>query len=282
MNTGRLPNLIVIGAQKCATTSLHYYLNLHPQITMSREKELNFFVEDRNWHRGVEWYQMQFSSSSQVRGEASPNYTAYPLYRRVPEKMHSIVPDAKLVYVIRDPIKRILSHYVHNCAVGLEHRSIEEAVKENDGHNQYVFRSKYFMQLEQYLAFFPRTQILIMSAEDLQNKRRSAMRKLFHFLHVDDSYWSPRFFFMWHRSRFKRQVLEGDNLVLIPTMNAFLERLPFELRGVLERCLLLPFSRQIEKPILDNRLRTVIIEYLEQDTEYLRKYTGQPFEGWSV
>ena len=59
----QLPNLIIIGSPKCGTTSLYYYLGLHPEIFMSREKELNFFMEERNWRRGLEWYQAQFETS---------------------------------------------------------------------------------------------------------------------------------------------------------------------------------------------------------------------------
>jgi hypothetical protein len=60
---GTLPNLIIIGAMKGGTTSLHYYLNLHPQIWMSREKELYFFVSERNWNKGIEWYKSNFTGN---------------------------------------------------------------------------------------------------------------------------------------------------------------------------------------------------------------------------
>jgi hypothetical protein len=249
---------------------------------MSREKELNFFVEERNWHKGVEWYKTHFNSSSQVRGEASPSYTAYPLYEDVPRRMHSVVPDAKLVYILRDPVERILSHYVDKCTVGLELRSIAEAVRENDGYNQYVFRSKYFMQLQQYLTFFSRSQILVMTTEELYKNRKASMKKVYRFLNVDDTYWSPRFLFKWHQSRFKRQLPGGGNLVLGSKMKAFRERLPFELRGLFQRSLPLLFSPQIKKPVLNAQLRSVITEYLKDDITHLRKYMGQSFEEWSM
>ena len=117
---GTLPNLIIIGAQKCGTTSLHYYLNLHPQILMSREKELNFFITERNWSKGVDWYRSQFVEKAEIYGESSPNYTDYIRFGGVPERMYSVVPDARLIYILRDPIERIVSHYVHLCDMGLE------------------------------------------------------------------------------------------------------------------------------------------------------------------
>src|SRR5947208_13622101 len=99
---GALPNLVVIGAQKCGTSGLHYYLSLHPEISMSKPKELNFFIAERNYPRGLDWYRAHFDPTAKVRGESSPNYTAYPLHVGVPERMHSIVPDAKLLYLVRD------------------------------------------------------------------------------------------------------------------------------------------------------------------------------------
>src|ERR1700694_4198191 len=89
-----LPNLIVIGGAKCGTSSLHYYLRLHPEIFMSRQKELNFFIEEMNWSEGLHWYEAQFQNGAQyaIRGESSPQYTRYPIFRGVPERMHQVIP----------------------------------------------------------------------------------------------------------------------------------------------------------------------------------------------
>src|SRR5215210_59230 len=77
---GALPNLIVIGGLKCGTTSLHHYLNLHPEVGMSRPKELNFFVEELNWGLGADWYRGHFPPDRAVRGETSPHYTNRPRF----------------------------------------------------------------------------------------------------------------------------------------------------------------------------------------------------------
>ncbi len=84
---GALPNLIVIGGLKCGTTSLHHYLNLHPEIGMSRPKELNFFVEELNWELGADWYRGHFPADVAVRGETSPHYTNRPRFEGVAERM---------------------------------------------------------------------------------------------------------------------------------------------------------------------------------------------------
>src|ERR671930_166623 len=82
---------------------------------MSREKELNFFVAGKNWERGLDWYEAQFSAAP-VRGESSPAYSAYPFYPGVPERIRSVVPEAQVVYLVRDPVERVVSHYEHRAA----------------------------------------------------------------------------------------------------------------------------------------------------------------------
>src|SRR5688500_19574724 len=92
---GALPNLIVIGGLKCGTTSLHHYLNLHPEVAMSRPKELNFFVAELNWPLGAEWYGRHFERAAAVRGETSPHYTDRPRLEGVAERMRDLVPHAR-------------------------------------------------------------------------------------------------------------------------------------------------------------------------------------------
>ena len=147
-----LPNLIIIGAQKSGTTSLHDYLGRHPEIGMSRLKELKFFISEGNWRKGKAWYESQFRSDRPIRGEASPQYTYFPEYAGVPERMHSTVPEAKLIYLLRHPLDRIIAQYVHYVDAGTEERTLPEALRELEG-NPYVQRSLYGMQLEQYLPY---------------------------------------------------------------------------------------------------------------------------------
>ena len=82
-----LPNLIIIGAAKAGTTSLPFYLGLHPHISMSKEKELDFFARERNWNKGIEWYESQFNANVQICGEASPCYTNYPILKGVADNL---------------------------------------------------------------------------------------------------------------------------------------------------------------------------------------------------
>src|SRR3954451_85173 len=121
---GALPNVVVIGGLKCGTTSLHHYLNLHPQIEMSRPKELNFFVAELNWPLGTEWYASHFSRQAPVGVESSPRYTSRPRFEGVAERIRSVLGEVRLIYVVRGPIDRMLSHYLHNVGGGYEHRAL--------------------------------------------------------------------------------------------------------------------------------------------------------------
>lgn len=277
-----LPNLVIIGAQKCATTSLHYYLGLHPEVSMSREKELDFFIREYNWDKGVQWYKSQFSGNTRIHGETSPNYSAYPFFDGVPERMQSVIPETKLIYSLRDPIDRIFAHYVHRYALGLENRSIGDALKDFDDCNLYVERSRYFMQLERYLAYFHSSSILIITAEDLYNNRRQTMKEIFRFLNVDEGYWSAKFHSLWHRSKYKRRKTETGMRLEKTAFTKFINFLPYELRGAAEKFSYIPFSSKIRKPVLDESLRRKIIDFLKDDIERLREFTRNDLDGWCV
>ncbi|MGI8462078.1 MAG: sulfotransferase, partial [Solirubrobacterales bacterium] len=190
-----LPNLIVIGGLKCGTTSLHHYLGLHPEIGMSRPKELNFFVSELNWGLGADWYAGHFSAGDPVRGETSPHYTNEPRFAGVAERMRGMLgADARLVYMVRDPIDRLLSHYLHNVGGGYEDRSMEEALTPDSA---YVRRSLYVMQAAPYLEHFDAERIAFVTREELRDEREATMKRLFSFLGVDDGFSSPQFEREW-------------------------------------------------------------------------------------
>jgi len=177
---------------KCGTTSLHEYLSYHPDIFMSPRKELNFFVEHQNWRRGLDWYKAHFvGATARVVGESSPNYTRHPLFPGVPKRMHALLPDAKLLYCVRDPIKRFLSHYTHSYSLGRENRALAEVVSNLDN-TPYLLCSLYAYQLERYLEYYPAAQIKVVVLEALQRDPQGVLSDIFTSLGVAD-YRDPRF-----------------------------------------------------------------------------------------
>jgi Sulfotransferase domain len=277
-----LPNVVVIGGLKCGTTSLHHYLNLHPEVQMSRPKELNFFVAELNWNLGHDWYASHFRADAPVRGESSPHYTNRPRFEGVAERMASTVAGTRIVYMVRDPIDRMLSHYLHNLGSGYDERPIEQAL--GDPHTAYVDRSRYFFQLEPFLEAFEPDRIMLVSREELLSERASTMRRVFGFLGVDEGFSSEQFGREWETGTGKGSgsFRIMDRAVRLPGLRALdrnYDRLPEALRWRVERLVHDPDSGAAPKPELPTGLRTHLVELLRPDTERLERFAERSF-GW--
>jgi hypothetical protein len=275
---GALPNLIVIGAQKCGTSVLHYYLGLHPEVTMSRPKELNFFIEERNWPRGVDWYRGQFDSNAKVRGEASPNYSAYPQHQGVPERMAQVVPDARLIYMVRDPLARIAAHWVHNYAKRREKGTLAETLIHPS--TSYVDRSLYAMQLERFLAHYPKERILVFQQSELRHQRMETLRRVFEFLGVDPDFTHPRFEQERHQTARKTRATRLAVRLEKLGRSRRGRRLPANFWLVLDDRL--PLRRTIKRPDVAAALPTETLDKLRADAERLRELTGRDFSNWTL
>ncbi|WP_129793641.1 sulfotransferase domain-containing protein [Sphingosinicella sp. CPCC 101087] len=275
-----LPNLIVIGAMKSATSSLHHYLSLHPEIEMSRTKELDFFVAEKNWERGIEWYKSNFVPGG-IRGESSPNYTVYPEFDGVPERMHRIVPGAKLIYLVRDPIDRMISHYIHSVYMKREQRTPDEAL--SDLTAIYLKRSLYYSQIERYLSYYPLEQIMIVMTEELMRSRGATLRSIFAFLGVDHTFEAESFDTIVHSSTTKKKLTSaGESVFRI--FSAAREIIPLP-RSALEAASLVRrsiFSREMPRPTLSQSVRDRLSDRLAPDVANLRALTGKSFDEWSI
>ena len=179
------PNLFIIGAMKSGTTSLHNYLDMHPEIAMSEEKEPGYFVEELSLQRGEDWYTSLFESDAQYRyrGESSTHYTKLPLYQGVAERIFRFAPDARLIYVMRDPFERAVSHYWHavrDVHHGGELRRMIRAVTEQP--SDYLAFSDYAMQLEPYVKVFGRDAIFTLTFESLVRDPQQEIDRIFDWL----------------------------------------------------------------------------------------------------
>jgi hypothetical protein len=177
-----LPTFIVIGAMKSGTSSLSNYLRQHPQVFVTRPKEPNYF--SRDFERGVDWYQSHFAraGSATERGEASTTYTYMPAFEGVASRIHDLVPDVKLVYLVRNPIERLRSHYSYNVVGGWEREPFVDAVHEG---SHYVDCSRYAYQLVPYLELFSRDQLLVITSRELRMHRAETVQRVCKFIGVD-------------------------------------------------------------------------------------------------
>ena len=278
-----MPTLIIIGGLKCGTTSIHHYLGLHPEVQMSKPKELNFFVEELNWDLGLDWYASRFDGRFEVRGESSPHYTNLPRFGGVADRIRDHCPDARLIYMVRDPIKRILSHWVHAKGAGYETGGLDTVLSRPD--SAYVHRSMYWSQLQPYLGHFDREQIEIISQEELHNEREKTMRKAFGFAGVDPDFCSEQFDREWEKSSAK----EGDRyqlmerLIKLPgfrSLDRNFDRLPESMRWVVEKVVHDPDKPSAPKPKLDDQLFETLRGRFGGDVAQLQQFAGREFAGW--
>jgi len=173
-----LPTFIVIGAMKCGTTSLHEYLAQHPDFSMSDPKEVNYFSGEHA-DEPLEWYTALFDETKPFRGESSQNYSKrhVPIYAGAPARIRGMIPDCKLIYLVRDPLPRYQSH-ISEQYFGETKADIEWSV----ANNHYVKTGLYHYQLTAFLEHFPLEQIHVVDAAHLQADRLATMNEIFRFL----------------------------------------------------------------------------------------------------
>jgi hypothetical protein len=180
-----LPTALIIGAQKAGTTALYAWLRKHPSVAGPSWKEVNYF--DRRFTKGERWYRGNFprARAGTVVLEASTGYLFHPL---APERTKALLPDVRLVALVRDPVSRAYSHYQHEVELGREPLSFEEAIEQEDERMEgelermlgdpayfsyawwnytYLARGLYAEQLERWLAVFPAEQLLVVHSRDL-------------------------------------------------------------------------------------------------------------------
>ena len=155
---------------------------------MVKVKELNFYNNDRNWARGRRWYESHFRNCGTIRGDVNPNYAMFPLCNHVPQRMHQLYPDCKIVFLVRDPVERLLSHIHHNWAVSKEDRKLERICSDLeigvDPYN-YLGVSRYFMQASQFLNCYSRQHFHFIRSSELRNNRVQSVNRLLTFLGLD-------------------------------------------------------------------------------------------------
>lgn len=209
-----LPDFLIIGAQKCGTTFLYQLLMQHPRVKPAFVKEVHYF--DLNFGKGTNWYRSHFplqlrNTRTYITGEASPYYLFHPHAAR---RASMVVPDAKLIILLRNPVDRAYSHYQHQVkrvtGEARETLTFEEAIEaeekilpaeerkmlqdesyKSSSHRtrSYISRGRYMDQLLVWSSFFPRKRILVLKSEDLFDDTSNALERLLAFLAI--SHWAP-------------------------------------------------------------------------------------------
>jgi hypothetical protein len=175
------PDFIVIGAMKSATTTLHEQLARQPGVFMCRPKEPNFFSDDENYARGWRWYESLFRPAgvADVRGESSTHYAKLPTYPRTVERMVRDLPRLKLIYVMRHPIDRLVSQYVHEVTTGRVTGGLRDALGR---HPELMDYSRYGMQLQPFLDAYGFGSVLPVFFQRLVTHSQAELERIGRFL----------------------------------------------------------------------------------------------------
>ncbi|GAB6139454.1 sulfotransferase [Methylosoma difficile] len=165
--TRLIPDFLIVGAMKSGTTTLYQYLCGHPDIFMTTPKEPGYFSRDSVYQKGKDWYLSLFKDAraGQWLGEASTCYSRWPHFADVPKRIHAFNKDVKLIFIMRHPVERAYSHYGHSLFTDNKHyRSFEEAL---DAEPEILDASKYMSQINRFLEYFPKEQILLVDFDAL-------------------------------------------------------------------------------------------------------------------
>jgi len=278
---GRLPDFVIIGAMKCGTSALHEQLARRSGLFLSTPKEPNFFSDDDQYARGLDWYLSLFAAAreDQLCGESSTHYTKLPTHPRALGRMARHLVHPKLIYVMRDPLERIVSQYIHEWSQREVREDFETAVRR---HERYVAYSSYARQLEPYLQRYGPEAVLTVFAERLEERPDEELARICAFLR-DPSPEPPR----WDAGRGRENVSSDrlrrsalrDALLALAPVRAVKDRIPRAWRERVKR-----LWQMRERPRLSDRLRAEIEPVLDADLRRLGGWLGLVLscEGWSA
>ena len=267
-----LPRFLIIGAMKCATTSLYEQLKAQPGIFMPELKEPNYFSDDDVYSRGEEWYRGLFEEAlpTDLCGEASTHYTKLPTYPKTIERLSAMLEQPKLIYIVRHPIERIVSQYIHEWSQGLITQPIDEAIA---NHPELVNYSQYAMQLQPFAERFGKENILVIQFEHLKKVPEQVLTLVCEFIGYTGT---PKWQYEIAPSNISRDRVRRfplDKFILDNSVLRFLRRkfIPKNFRVWVKNKLSMR-----NRPTLSDETVQQITKILDADLENLKPYLGHP------
>ncbi len=287
----KLPNFIIVGAPKAGTTALYKFLENNKSVFMSNPKEVNFFSANELRKQNIYYdyffvenlsdYEKLFKDSkkNQIIGEASVSYL---YYEKTPEKIKKIIPDVKIIIMLRNPVKRAFSHYLMDKRLGLVKYSFEQIVKsygKNESmkiyYQQYIELGLYYKQIKRYMKFFDSKKIKIYFQKDLLRDPNSIMENLYKFLNINN----------YDLKNLNRR----HNNFSMPKNN-FIQKLysSYWLRNLLSKILPKKIKKKIvdiffeakSKPKISKEIENILREIYKKDIENLEKLLEINLSHW--
>jgi hypothetical protein len=287
-----LPNFMIVGAPKAGTTSLYHYLSRHPEIFMSNPKELNFFsnqeIKEQELYydnfviNSLERYKDIFAGSigKKAIGEASVSYLFYP---KTPQKIKEVIPDAKIIILLREPISRAYSHYLMDYRLGYVNFSFDDVVfkrKEDKNidlfYQQYISLGLYYEQVKRYVDTFGKDRVKIYFQDDFKNDPVCILLDIYNFLGVD-----PRFCYeieKEHNVFFMPKNKIVDFLYKSSLRSLIASLLP---RSIKEKIIEIAFEQK-QKPKMNKQTKEYLYDIYRDDIANLEKLIGVDLNSWKL
>ncbi|HRW11287.1 MAG TPA: sulfotransferase domain-containing protein [Caldilineaceae bacterium] len=272
-----LVDFMMIGAQKCGTTSLATQLAAHPEISFCRNKEPGYFNRVQDWRSGLDGYHALYEPQpGQLCGEASTMYTFLPEYEATHRRLYEYNSQLKLIYIMRDPIERMISHYSHNLVRGLVHDTPEIALA-NDP--TYRDRSRYAMQIAPYLDLFGRDQILLLVFEEYIVDQAATLQTIARFLGISEKMDTASEETVVHKTvgEYYLKYTAIEEMVKSGFFQAVRPYIPEVLRKGVRRRL---SNKLDDKPTFPAELQAQLQVDLAPDVAKIEELLGRPIVGW--
>jgi hypothetical protein len=284
MKEDRNIDFIICGAAKSGTTSLHYYLDQHPDICFALDEsrpdnEIHFFDYENRYEKGLDFYFSLFSGCTEgkIKGETTPSYI---IDVQTPQRIHKSFPDAKLVFILRNPIERAYSQYLKAYWGGKEDLGFLEALKaepertNNDPFcrdvHAYINRSMYFRQISRYLELFDRSQFFFLFTEDLNDPAQFQLLKLQEFLGIKPTTFE-------NQDRYKGIFIKNKKIDSWLKNSSIVNKIPLAKRAFRK---LNSTKDAKKKPEMDQDARAYLQQLFSESNEKLAKIIKRDLSHW--
>ncbi|MEQ3651083.1 sulfotransferase [Hyphomonas sp.] len=275
------PDAIVIGAMRAGTTALYRVFLECGLVAVPECKETDFYLSQSNYSRGTNWYRKQFRNSALPWVDFCPNYTKRDMFPGAAARTFENAPNAKLIFIARDPVARAESQYKHTYMHSASLPAPSEVFDTSEGEH-ILMVSKYAYQLEPYYEYWSKDDILIVDFNNLLNQSSAVMERIGQHIGLSpsaiDSLGSlpiantgedlrkmPRWWGQMRDTAIGRYVRTHSPRVLIDSMRSAVKT-----------------DKAVPVPEFDDKLRSVLAKKLKSDAVRFRELTGKPFRGWSV
>jgi len=262
------PDFIIIGAMKSATSTLHTQLALQDGLFMSTPKEPNYFSDDLEYARGERWYQSLFSDAlaPDICGESSTHYTKSPDYPLTVERIARLLKKPKFIYVMRHPIDRLVSHYIHQWSQNEFKCDINQAI---DQYEELTAYSCYARQLEPYFKQFGCESVLPVFNEAIRHNPQKELQRVAGFIGYKEGIKWQDDVAAQNVSGERVRAFKGYSWLVESSVMTFLRRalVPQSFRDRVKKSLTMQ-----ERPVIDEAHLEYLTELFNKDLAILGQY----------